>query len=70
MDSTFTKVSFEIEDGRFTVSEWDEMGDVLMIEYAEEELESCHLPVLTKEQWEALKRAGDYVFSEIEAAKM
>jgi hypothetical protein len=61
----FTKVSFETDDGQFTVSEWDEQAGLIQIVYKETGIEDTLLPVLTKDQWETLKRVGDFVCSEI-----
>ena len=65
METLYTKVIFDMDDGRFTVAEWDQVAGLLQIGYEEVDCDYLQLPVLNKSQWETLKRAGDYVFSEI-----
>tara|TARA_R110000787_G_scaffold90783_3_gene191485 strand:- start:10129 stop:10350 length:222 start_codon:yes stop_codon:yes gene_type:complete len=69
METLYTKVIFDMEDGTFTVSEWDQVAGLLQIGYEEDGCDHLPLPVLNKSQWETLKRAGDYVFSEINLAE-
>lgn len=64
-DETFIKVEFPLEDSKLIVEE-SGFGDYLDILYQEGGGIEGRLPTLTKKQWEKLKRAGDYVFGEME----
>jgi len=64
-----SKVILYLEDGDLSVEEWSEVHGYLEVSYKEGEDIFDKLPVLSKSQWEKLKKAGDLIFEAMEEDK-
>lgn len=60
------KVSLDLDDGVLSAEEWCEVGGYLRVFYKEGEDICETLPALSKSQWQKLKKAGDFVFDNME----
>lgn len=60
------KISYENEDGVFSVEEWAELDGYVFISYTEEDIPDTVLPAMNRKQWNKLKRHVEHVLDSME----